>query len=92
MSGGAGKDAGGADQARRLTSSTETDWGGRSHGTLILLMFLGISDRYSLSHRRQLWAVAILALLPPVPLDRPLYRQVRRQSYRARAPERRVNV
>ena len=29
---GAGKDAGGADQARRLTSSTEADWGGRSHG------------------------------------------------------------
>ena len=27
---GAGKDAGGADQARRLTSSTEADWGGRS--------------------------------------------------------------
>ena len=29
---GAGKDAGGADQARRLTSSTEADWGSRSHG------------------------------------------------------------
>ena len=33
MSGsGTGKDAGGADQARRLASSTETDLGGRSHG------------------------------------------------------------
>ena len=29
---GRGKDAGGADQARRLTSSTEADWGGRSLG------------------------------------------------------------
>ena len=29
---GAGEDAEGADQARRLASSTETDWGGRSHG------------------------------------------------------------
>ena len=29
---GVGRDAGGADQARRLTSSTEADWGGRSHG------------------------------------------------------------
>ena len=29
---GRGKDARGADQARRLTSSTEADWGGRSLG------------------------------------------------------------
>ena len=29
---GAGEDAVGADQARRPTSSTETDWGSRSHG------------------------------------------------------------
>ena len=27
------EDAGGADQAGQLTSSTEADWGGRSHGS-----------------------------------------------------------
>ena len=32
MSDSGGRKAAGADQARRLTSSTEADWGGRSHG------------------------------------------------------------
>ena len=32
LSDSGGRKAAGADQARRLTSSTEADWGGRSHG------------------------------------------------------------
>ena len=60
---GAGEDVGGADQAGRLTSSTEADWGGRSHG--------GPGHGVALPAAGRGWALS-RAHVFPLPLQQPL--------------------